>query len=52
MILLLSPQDLPAEEHLRTLASIARMMRSPDLVERLRDVETFEQLQEILTVQQ
>lgn len=48
LLLLLSPDTLPPEDHLRTLADIARLMRSPDLASRLRTVSSFDELREAL----
>lgn len=48
MLLLLSPPAWPAEDHLRTLANLARMMHDPDLADRLADVTTFDELREQL----
>jgi mannitol/fructose-specific phosphotransferase system IIA component (Ntr-type) len=50
VLILLSPADLPPQEHLRNLAAIARVARTPDLVTRLADAdspdEAFEMLQD------
>lgn len=48
LLILLSPEQLPPEEHLRTLSNIARMMRSPDLVSKLRSIRSFDELNEAL----
>lgn len=48
VLILLSPEELAPQEHLRTLANIARSMQSPDLVGRLRAAESFEDLRNVL----
>jgi len=46
MMILLSPASLPAEEHLRSLALIARMMRGPGRAERISQATSFEELRD------
>jgi mannitol/fructose-specific phosphotransferase system IIA component (Ntr-type) len=48
LVILLSPTNLPAEEHLRSLALIARMLRGPGRAERISRATTFDELRDEL----
>ncbi len=48
LLLLLSPEGWTAEEHLRFLAGLARMMRGRDLADRLSTATSFEELRDEL----
>ena len=49
VLILLSPIDLPPEEHLRALAEIARMMGRANVPNRLLSASTPEDVIEALT---
>jgi Kef-type K+ transport system membrane component KefB/mannitol/fructose-specific phosphotransferase system IIA component (Ntr-type) len=49
LIILLSPQALPPEDHLRALANVARMLRSPDLAAHLAGAESFNEVVAMLS---
>lgn len=51
MLVLLSPADLPPEKHLQSLANIGRLMRSPEVVNKVIGVTSFGELDQLFTPQ-
>lgn len=49
LLVMLSPKHDSPERHLQALASLARIMQGPDIVERLRSVTTYQGLVSILS---
>ncbi len=49
VFLVLTPSTQPAEQHLRTLAAVAAFIRSPGLMERLRNAKTREEVVSLLS---
>lgn len=49
-LVLLSPQSLPPEHHLRTLAMLAKMMQQDQCVERIQAAQSFEEIQAAVSV--
>lgn len=48
LLVLLSPREMPPELHLRALASVARLVRGPELVQQLLVAQSFHELRTIL----
>lgn len=49
LVVLLSPRDLPPQEHLRILADLAHMIQPPDILDRVSSVTTYEGLIAVLS---
>lgn len=48
VLLVLNPADRNAPRHLRLLASVARMMRDPGVIDKLRSADAAEEVQDVL----